>query len=1078
MGLVPQAYYDFIMDYAPYIYVIPPSTPDEDMGKGAFAASFAIDFLYQAYYSLQFLEKTDEILAKVVELADWLLTQQCVDNEKEAYGGFKSTESSTYYYSIDACRAIPSLLRAYALTSDTDYLDGAKLAGLTFLKAMQDKQADGGFAKCVTIDGAWLLEMEVECLYGLIGLKMLADTYDTANEATYESMMSTAVTFLRTGFDGKYLYYDPDDDSWHRTGLTENQIYDDPIAYAMLGLYTYEGWSNSVSTLYGYINGVDGGEMYPSYDPKICWAGYIDVVSEVVACDYYDAVTAGILSDIRLAQDTETFKDSMALIKTKLDNFMFWGVHFTDYTAEENKKAMATVCWLSMAFFDYNVPKWQITYYNTTSGYWEPVSNAAVDEIIEELDGHEEASFLLPNTSANRTFAGSDRTVRIYFEGTQLFRGTLRGVDYSAKTLKCYVYNTVYELLKRRIVSGVYENAAANVVAEAVRVAGGIAALGSCPTTQIDVTFDQTLCYDAMVKIAEATSKNLWVIQGTTLYIGTRGSAQSFDATLANFSTRGIDRAKNRNKVYVRGFNSKGEQLVGSAGAGTNVAVFWSHVATTAATLDLIAAKKLADLNSDDSSVSLTCPVTEAYHLHPGDSITLNKSSFALSGSYQVKKITKRRKTAEVEISRKKKIDETLEELLKDQGDSFSFTNNSVGVMENLSIKPCLIMGTEIKSSNDLVTTYIKESCVLPGGILLAAPTGNMNSYEGGYAALALIEKNGAGDRTVAKEILDEFAGIQNADGSWYQQYAPYHNGSGGHDHVEETSNGISGDLKVDSGAAMLAWAMSRYDEVTSGTIYKTYVQKALQFIRDLQYAHLTAHGSNLIANLILDGETDTYAFLADSAECLMACHAALDAYGAPLLTSGSYDVETLANNLYYSMTTVGWAGEITDYYHTTYPIDGQVLVPFVFKEKLAYTQAMCAKANYEWVNSGYLTVADESHQCEDCLDFILPLTSGQWGGQFYAPYYGEVDETQEEFAGYTALMLWACSVVDSTKYADDITRMTAFLKWLALSDGRMYDCADEDGRLWRAKVSGSTGLEEAYGFLVLPVAQALLSGV
>jgi hypothetical protein len=55
---------------------------------------------------------------------------------------------------------------------------------------------------------------------------------------------------------------------------------------------------------------------------------------------------------------------------------------------------------------------------------------------------------------------------------------------------------------------------------------------------------------------------------------------------------------------------------------------------------------------------------------------------------------------------------------------------------------------------------------------------------------------------------------------------------------------------------------------------------------------------------------------------------------------------------------------------------------------------------------------------------------------------------------------------------------MTAFLKWVTLSDGRIYDCADEDGRLWRAKVSGSMGLEEAYGFLVLPVAQALLAGV
>ncbi len=37
------------MDYAPYVYVIPPNTPDPAFGKGVLAASFAIDFLYEAY---------------------------------------------------------------------------------------------------------------------------------------------------------------------------------------------------------------------------------------------------------------------------------------------------------------------------------------------------------------------------------------------------------------------------------------------------------------------------------------------------------------------------------------------------------------------------------------------------------------------------------------------------------------------------------------------------------------------------------------------------------------------------------------------------------------------------------------------------------------------------------------------------------------------------------------------------------------------------------------------------------------------------------------------------------------------
>lgn len=148
---MPEAYYQFVMDYAPYVYVIPPDAPDPAFGRAAFAAAFTIDFLYEAYSFKQFESRKTEVYNKIVSLADWILTQQCTDPAKKAYGGFKSNETSTYYYSVDACRVIPSLLKAYELTNDTDYLNTAKLAEATFLKTMQDQQAYGGFARAVTI---------------------------------------------------------------------------------------------------------------------------------------------------------------------------------------------------------------------------------------------------------------------------------------------------------------------------------------------------------------------------------------------------------------------------------------------------------------------------------------------------------------------------------------------------------------------------------------------------------------------------------------------------------------------------------------------------------------------------------------------------------------------------------------------------------------------------------------------------------------------------------------------------------------------------------------------------------------
>lgn len=361
MGTVPETYYQFVMDYAPYIYVIPPDTPDPAFGKGVLAASFALDFFCEAYSAKQFEDRKADVYDKIVSLADWVLTQQCNDPAKKAYGGFKSAETSTYYYSVDACRVIPSLLRAYELTSNTEYLDAAKLAGVTFLKTMQDQQGYGGFARAVTIEDAWLLQMDIECLYGLIGLKLLAEKYDTANAAMYQSIMDEALEFLREGFENLWLHYDPSDERWHRVGLGENEVYDDPFAYALLGLCAYEGWSVVCQRVYNFLNSIRASAQYPAYNPAVCWAGYIDVLSRFVACDYYDAVTSGILWRIRSNHDKPSLEFSVKLIGEHSEEFMFWGAKHADYSYVENKKAMATVCWLAQLFLHYEEPTTQFT---------------------------------------------------------------------------------------------------------------------------------------------------------------------------------------------------------------------------------------------------------------------------------------------------------------------------------------------------------------------------------------------------------------------------------------------------------------------------------------------------------------------------------------------------------------------------------------------------------------------------------------------------------------------------------------------------------------------------------------------
>jgi hypothetical protein len=363
---IPQAYYQFVMDYAPYVYVIPPDTPDTEWGKAAFATAFAIDFLYEAYFNQQFEDRRTEIKSKIVNLADWILTQQCTDDTKLAYGGFKSNENSTHYYSVDACRVIPSILKAYELTNNTDYLNAAVLAGATFLYNMQHKPSQlgvhdkyyGGFARAVTNADAWLQQMDIESLYGLIGLKMLYK-HDSSNKSKYETMITDAIDFYRSGFEQFYLYYDPPpngDADWHRVDSNENTIYDDSFAYALLGLYNYEGWSTTVQKIYNFINAIGASAQYPAYNPAVCWAGYIDVITRSPACNYYDAVTAGILWKIRKERDKPSLWFSMKIINMHQNQFMYWGVKQDDFGFVENKKAMATVCWLSLMYLNYTEP--------------------------------------------------------------------------------------------------------------------------------------------------------------------------------------------------------------------------------------------------------------------------------------------------------------------------------------------------------------------------------------------------------------------------------------------------------------------------------------------------------------------------------------------------------------------------------------------------------------------------------------------------------------------------------------------------------------------------------------------------
>lgn len=368
------------------------------------------------------------------------------------------------------------------------------------------------------------------------------------------------------------------------------------------------------------------------------------------------------------------------------------------------------------------------------------------------------------------------------------------------------------------------------------------------------------------------------------------------------------------------------------------------------------------------------------------------------------------------------------------------------------------------KPYEDLVTTYLKEACVVMPYVTVASPLGMMASYEGGYVLRALISKAGAGEVALAKNCLDTWAALQNANGSWYQQYYPYRNAADTFPKYEARI--------VDSCVALIAWAMADYDaSVGAGsTVYKAYVQLAYNWLRLAQSTFQAEHVIGLLCNQKLDATWNMAALAADCAEVLLASNAVLDQYGDALTNQAGYSIKTFANDLYSAMCGYLWTGDAYRYYRTEYPAAGKVWGLPTVKQNISFTQALCAMAVYEWYNGAHNTQADYTAQCEKALDKATSILAGKWGGYIYCPYTGLADENRNEFPTYAAHMVLAMDSVNCTKYANQISRARRFIQLAALRHGEVADYVLPNGRM-------DIGVDTAYGFLALNSALGLLAG-
>ena len=318
---------------------------------------------------------------------------------------------------------------------------------------------------------------------------------------------------------------------------------------------------------------------------------------------------------------------------------------------------------------------WKVEYY--TGSEWAEKNDAVFKKIHQELNGHEECLFILPNTSDNRIFVSSDKKIRILYGSEVIFEGFLVGAEYSEDLLVCFAYPEAYVRMDPRIIpSGSsytveYIGETISNVLQAICDEAGVEK-GECPSGTVSVRFIRSNCLKAAQFLADAVNKDFWADWDASLNprfnIGTRQEHSNVPVDPLEWPKRTVDRSQKITKVIVRSVDEDGNYIEGSAGTGDKIAVFTEKGAMDIDTLNTLAQKKLDELNTESSGVTLPLKVTQGYNLYPGDTVKLNKPELGWESevTYRVLAVTKTIDKVKIEVEKKvKTLDKELEDFKK-----------------------------------------------------------------------------------------------------------------------------------------------------------------------------------------------------------------------------------------------------------------------------------------------------------------------------------------------------------------------------------------------------------------------------
>lgn len=315
--------------------------------------------------------------------------------------------------------------------------------------------------------------------------------------------------------------------------------------------------------------------------------------------------------------------------------------------------------------------KWEIEYYDEGTSAWISMAGE-IDQINEDETDHN-ASFFIANTSASRLLIQQDLMVNIWFDNKLQFTGILSGGDITGGKIKTICYDPIALILDQYdTFTRVYDQKAANIILSDLLLGTGLLTDGSAPTTAISVVFYNANRLDVLKFIATTSGLEYWSDDGVTIKFGTRGGSTYYPTTM-KLSKRGIDRSKQVDYVRVRGIEATtGYHIVGVAGTpGGRTKVFDETTPTDVNGLNAIAAKKLAQLQTDSSGAPIVILMTaaatsdnEAADLGYGDYVHLEDPRYLLNGNYRILQITKGKVKASIQVDKvRRSIDKEIADL-------------------------------------------------------------------------------------------------------------------------------------------------------------------------------------------------------------------------------------------------------------------------------------------------------------------------------------------------------------------------------------------------------------------------------